>query len=128
MSKGGYEMSVFYARHYDLKDGTIAGRLTFVNPTVFVGVPRVWEKIAEKIQSIGKKNTGLIKKLGDWAKSVMLEHHQNMQMGGTGAYPLRFWFAEKLLAKVQKGLGLHRCHTRITAAAPIGFETLKYFD
>ena len=73
MSKGGYEMSVFFARAYDLKDGTIAGRLTFVNPTIFVGVPRVWEKIAEKIQTIGKKNTGLIKKLGDWAKGVMLE-------------------------------------------------------
>ena len=30
--------TVYFARPYDLKDGTLKNRLTFVRPTIFLGV------------------------------------------------------------------------------------------
>lgn len=41
-----------------------------VRPTYFLGVPRVWEKIMEKMMQAGKDTKGLKKKLVTWAKDV----------------------------------------------------------
>ena len=38
--------AVHFARPYDLKVGTVKDRLNFAKPTIFLGVPLVWEKIA----------------------------------------------------------------------------------
>jgi long-chain-fatty-acid--CoA ligase ACSBG len=37
-------------------------------------VPRVWEKIAEKMKAIGKSTKGLKLTLAKWAKAKGLEH------------------------------------------------------
>ena len=52
-----------------------------VQPTTFFGVPRVWEKIAEKMQQIGKSNTGLKKSIGNWAKAAATKHHTLVREG-----------------------------------------------
>ena len=46
-----------------------------------VGVPRVWEKIAEKMQEAGKANSGLKKAIGNWAKKVATRHHTMIREG-----------------------------------------------
>ena len=43
-------ITMHFARPYDLARGTLGDRLRAVRPTMFLGVPRVWEKIAEKIK------------------------------------------------------------------------------
>jgi long-subunit acyl-CoA synthetase (AMP-forming) len=35
-----------------------------------MAVPRVWEKMEEKIREVGAANTGIKKRLGDWAKDL----------------------------------------------------------
>merc|ERR1719158_2368982 len=79
--------TVYFARSNDLKVGTIGDRLRFVKPTVFLGVPRVWEKIAEKMKAVGAKTKGVKKAIAAWAKAKGLEHQRNCQLGGTGAKP-----------------------------------------
>ena len=61
-------MNVSFARVYDLKAGSLKDRLQSVKPTLFLGVPRVWEKIAEKMKAIGASITGVKKKISTWAK------------------------------------------------------------
>ena len=36
----------------------------------WLGVPRVWEKIEERIREAGKATTGLKRTLADWAKAA----------------------------------------------------------
>ena len=48
-------VSASFARPYDLSKGTVGERLKMIKPTIFLGVPRVWEKIAEKMKKIGAK-------------------------------------------------------------------------
>ena len=48
------------------------------------GVPRVWEKIEEKLKELGKKNSGLKKVVMDWAKNAALQHHTDKMAGKEG--------------------------------------------
>merc|ERR1719412_3112631 len=88
---------VFFARPYDLKVGTIKDRLCIARPTLFIGVPLVWEKMADRIRAIGAASTGLKKTLSTWAKGKALEHARNIRLGGTGAVPGGHCLAMKLL-------------------------------
>jgi long-subunit acyl-CoA synthetase (AMP-forming) len=44
--KPGYG-TVYFSRPMDLKSGALKQRLLAVRPTIFLGVPRVWEKFME---------------------------------------------------------------------------------
>ena len=97
---------------------------------MFLGVPRVWEKISEKMKSMVAKNplTGLKLKLALWAKKLGLEHQTNCQLGGSGSKGFGYPIAKKLiLDTVKRKLGLDRCKFAFTGAAPITTETLSYF-
>jgi long-chain-fatty-acid--CoA ligase ACSBG len=127
-SKGGSWGTVYFARNYDLSKGTVADRLRCVKPTLFLGVPRVWEKIAEKMKAVGAKTTGLKKIIATWAKAKGLAHQSNCQLGGNGAEPFMYGFAESvILSKVKAALGLECCKFGFTGAAPITTDTLEYF-
>ena len=92
--------------------GTLIKTLVEAKPTLLFGVPRVYEKIQEKLTEIGKKNNGLKKKVGDWAKASSYEHHQNLFEGKQG---------NNLNYKIAKTLVLSQIHRHL------GFERTKKF-
>ncbi len=122
--------TLHFARPYDLKAGTLGDRLRAVRPTLFLGVPRVWEKIQEKImaKSAANPTTGIKNSLKLWALGLGLEHQVNCQLGGSGEYGTGYAIAEKLvLSKVKLLLGLDQCKFCFTGAAPIKTETLQFY-
>lgn len=118
-------VACFYARQYDLKVGTIAERLNIAKPTAFMGVPLVWEKMADKIRAIGAAGSGTQQKISGWAKAGFLERAKNMQLGGSGEGGN--CIAAKLLKRVTERVGLDQCKIALTGAAPIRVDTLEYF-
>merc|ERR1711920_65135 len=112
---------------YDLKAGTIKDRLSIARPTIFIGVPLVWEKMADKIRAIGAASTGLKKTVSTWAKGKALEHAKNIRLGGTGAVPGGHCLAMKVLNAVKGGVGMGKCKYAFTGAAPIRVDTVEYF-
>jgi long-chain-fatty-acid--CoA ligase ACSBG len=121
-------VTVGFARVYDLSKSTIGDRLRCVEPTIFLGVPRVWEKIADKVKKIGLTITGIKKKISTFCKAKGLEHAMNCQLGGSGEHPTFFKFADKKVFGPLKGrLGLGSCKFAMTGAAPISKETLSYY-
>merc|ERR1712233_303702 len=120
-------MASHFARPYDLKIGTIGDRLRTVQPTLFLGVPRVWEKISEKMIKIGAKKKGLLKTIVKLAKEQGLKHGENCQMGGNGKYTDVYPLAEILLNKVKHTLGFNNLKFALTGAAPIQKSTLEFF-
>eukprot|EP00434_Breviolum_minutum_P023508 symbB.v1.2.020738.t1/scaffold1762.1/size182224/5 len=118
----------YFARPYDLKVGSFKDRLCVARPTAFLGVPLVWEKVADKLRTLGAKNTGVKKTLVDWAKKQGLNHARSQQLGGDGAKSLSFLLADKLvLSKVRAALGLDQLKVGLTGAAPIRVDTLEFF-
>ncbi len=96
----GDSCACYFARPYDLKEGTFGARLAFVKPTMFAGVPRVWEKIAEKMKAVAATVHGPMKTISTWAKAKQLEHAKHRQLGGTGEFPSNFGPADFIMGKV----------------------------
>ena len=60
-------LQIYFADPDALK-GSLGATLKAVRPTAFFGVPRVWEKIYEKLQEVARSSTGLKKKLSTSAR------------------------------------------------------------
>lgn len=118
---------VYFAAPDALK-GSLTSVMKEVKPTLFFGVPRVWEKIQEKMIEIGRRNGCALKALSSWAKSAGSEHCRRMQYGNDGGAPCHYGCANAIvLSKIRMALGLDECKACFTAAAPISQETLDYF-
>lgn len=126
--------SVYFADRNALK-GSLVNTLKEVRPTFFFGVPRIYEKIQEKMVQIGKSSGGLRRAMADWAKKAGLHHNLKaleqstdltaMPSTATGySYPI----ARKLIfSKVKENLGFDRCRILGVGAAPMARETFEYF-
>ena len=52
-----------------------------VRPTFFLGVPRVWEKIRDRLVEVGRDNKGVKKQISLWAKGEGLKHNKKLLDG-----------------------------------------------
>ena len=121
--------SQVYFAQPDALRGSLGVTLKEVKPTVFFGVPRVWEKIYEKMQEVAKiNNKSFVKRnVGAWAKGKATSKNKAAQFGASGGAPWSFFLAKKILGKIRAALGLQRCIACFTGAAPIERKVLDYF-
>ncbi|XP_025204987.1 very long-chain-fatty-acid--CoA ligase bubblegum-like [Melanaphis sacchari] len=116
-----------YFGEKDALKGSLVSTLQAARPTVFLGVPRVWEKINEKLVSIGRKSGSLKKYIADWAKEVGLNHYEDAMKGverETYSYKFFRWL---IFSRIKSAIGFDRCKYFISAAAPISVDIKKYF-
>jgi long-chain acyl-CoA synthetase len=104
--------------------------LRAARPTVFFGVPRVWEKFKaraeERIRNLPGRQGAVLER----ARRVALERHRVALSGER--VPLRvelpYRAAQKLVFEPLKArLGLDRAWICVTSAAPIGVDVLEFF-
>jgi long-chain acyl-CoA synthetase len=119
--------SVYYAESID----ALADNIKQARPTVFAGVPRVWEKFHLGVVSELQKATGVKAKIANWAMSVGRRsnalRNEGREPGGVLAAQERI--ADKLvLSKVRHALGFDGTRVFVTAAAPISTEILEFFS
>lgn len=92
-------MSVYYAESL----GTIAENMKEINPTMMTCVPRLLEKIYDKLYAAGLKQKGLKKKLYFWAFNLATQYQLE---GMSGSYKRKLAIADKLIySKWRKILG-----------------------
>jgi long-chain acyl-CoA synthetase len=96
-----------------------------VRPTVFVGVPRVYEKIRQAVEQKAA-HSPVKKRLLTWALGVGSRHRDKVYRG---KHPgsIRWKLANKLIySKVREAFG-GRVRIFVSGGAPLGIDTAKWF-
>ncbi|MGG9961959.1 AMP-dependent synthetase/ligase [Ferruginibacter sp. SUN106] len=113
--------SIYYAESLE----TIADNLKEVKPTLFCTVPRLLEKVYEKIMAKGAEQTGIKRKLFYWAVSLG-DKYDNQRSGGLW-YNMQLAIANKLVfSKWREGLG-GNIETLVTGGAACQVRLIRIF-
>jgi long-chain acyl-CoA synthetase len=110
---------------------TVPQNLQEVEPTIFLGVPRIWEKMAATIQiriqdasPLKRANYAAWMRVGERLGDRFLANHGRYGFPWNVIYLVGWLF---LYRSLQRKLGLAKCHTAISGAAPIAPEVLRFF-
>ncbi|CAD7968864.1 unnamed protein product [Amoebophrya sp. A25] len=137
---------VYFVRPYDMKQGTLKFRIATAKPTVFMGVPRVYEKMMSGMQAmlhklpeqgcVGKLKFKALRKAQRAAlqtgKSVEFENLQKLQDPSLKKDALKphgwssFW-ERKLLLKLRRKMGLDQTKMFMSGAAPLAPAVQEFF-
>jgi len=66
-----------------LTQGSLGDTMKEVRPTTFFGVPRVWEKIQEKMVAVGRTRGFISRWIVSWAKYIGLAGSVSVMNGYT---------------------------------------------
>ncbi|MDP3513702.1 MAG: AMP-binding protein, partial [Sulfuritalea sp.] len=109
---------------------TIPENVREIAPTVFVAVPRVWEKFYSGVQIALKESNAFERWAYKLAIGIGLEkvrRYEARQAIG-GGLDFAHWLARVLvLNNVRKMIGIHRSRMLITGAAPISPDLVRWY-
>ncbi len=110
----------------DIKN--IKNALVDVRPTLFLGVPRVWEKFQAVLEAKLGAATGFKGWLTRWAMATELAAYREQEQTGLAQDSFARRLANTLvISKVKDALGLDKVQAAATGAAPISMATLEFF-
>ena len=99
-----------------------------VHPTIFLAVPRVWEKFEAALRGKLAEATGLKAKLAKWARETELDAFRQQMQTGKPVQSFTRNLANKLvISKIKEALGLDQLQVALSGAAPISVSTLEFF-
>jgi len=102
--------------------------LVEVHPTIFLAVPRVWEKFEAALRGKLAEATGLKAKLASWARQTELDAFKTEIKTGRPVSTFSRNLANKLvISKIKEALGLDQLQVALSGAAPISVSTLEFF-
>ncbi len=114
--------------HFGESIETVRGDLREVSPTIFLGVPRIWEKMYASVNLRMKDASWLKRTLFEACVSTGRRLAAKREEGSMRATDrLQWWLCDLLVFRaLQEQLGMRRCRIPISAAAPIAPEILQW--
>jgi long-chain acyl-CoA synthetase len=107
---------------------TVQEDLREVAPTIFLGVPRIWEKlhasISIKMQEAGRLQQWLYRQALARCAPFLEKSPAQYSMGERLTHTLWYWL---VLRALQNFIGLRRVRVAMTGAAPIPPDVVRYF-
>lgn len=104
----------------------LVGHLAEVRPTVFASVPRVLEKVYDRVLQNIQNNSGLQKTIGLWAMNLASQ----IELGSTpsGLQGVQYRLADKLVySKLRERLGLTRVKAVAVGGAALRQDLCSFF-
>ena len=113
--------------HFGESIDTVQQDLREVSPTIFLGVPRIWEKMHAGVEIKMRDSSWLKRTLFRWTEGV---GQRALGREGGPSVADRIWGAVGdllILRPLQERLGLRRCRIPVSGAAPISAELLRWY-
>ena len=107
---------------------TVQSDLREIAPTIFLGVPRIWEKLHASIEIKIREAGGLRRKLYQRAVAAVSPFAGNARDHWTGwqRVSFAFWYWI-ILRALNNFIGLRECRLAVSGAAPIAPEMMHFF-
>src|SRR5688572_4003141 len=118
--------TVYFAESLD----KIPDNLKDARPTVFFGVPRIWEKFHSVLAGKLADATGAKKFLVEWARKVCSQVNAHRFRGEPipKVLDLQYRLVDRLvISKIKQALGFDRVQELFSGAAPIAPDVLEFF-
>ncbi len=118
--------SIYFAQSMD----TIADNIKQSKPTIFFGVPRIWEKFYEGITVKLGAATGVKKIFADFAQHTGRAYYAEKMAGNepSKALEIKYKIAHKLVySKLKTALGLDEARAFFSGAAPLSSHIMDFF-
>jgi long-chain acyl-CoA synthetase len=109
---------------------TVPENIREVSPTVFIAVPRIWEKFYSSITIIMKDATFIGKYFYSLSIRVGSKYKDYFVDGKEPPLTTKiaFWICDQLVLKnIKKLLGLNKCRYALSGAAPISPELINWY-
>ena len=107
---------------------TVQEDLREVAPTMFLGVPRIWEKLHAaihiKLQETGGLRRALFHKAYNACKPLAEKPRSAWSVGDKLTFATSYWLVFRAL---QNFIGLRNAHVALTGAAPIPTDVVRFF-
>lgn len=117
--------SVYFTDKDALK-GTLADYIKMVRPNIFLGVPRIYEKIMDKIEKKVKSANFIKKSIFNFARSQGDKEFRTVLEGKEPSW--KYKLAKKLVFdKLRKEIGFDETTSFLSGAAPISEKTQSFF-
>ncbi|MBR0837626.1 long-chain fatty acid--CoA ligase [Bradyrhizobium manausense] len=129
---GGYYISVALGSVMNFAESpeTVPDNLREVQPTVFLAVPRIWEKFYSAVTIALKDATPLQQWFYRRAIAIGFRRTECQLEGGTPSLSLKvanrvaYWL---VFRNIRRMIGLDRCRIAFTGAAPIAPDLIRWY-
>jgi long-chain acyl-CoA synthetase len=112
-------VTVAYCPYFD----DLPRTLQEIRPTVFIGVPRVYEKVHNQVEH---KMQGVKRKIFNWALGVGRKHREQVLNEKTPNSPAWKLAYKLVYSKIRAGIG-GRAHLFVSGGAPLGKELAAWY-
>jgi long-chain acyl-CoA synthetase len=108
----------------------VPDNLKEARPTVFFGVPRIWEKFHAALAAKFAEATGVKRTLLAWTRKICAEVNARRDRGQPlgAALTAQYQLVDRIvLRKLKAAIGFDRARSCISGAAPIAADVLAFF-
>ncbi|CUS01994.2 Long-chain fatty acid--CoA ligase [Candidatus Promineifilum breve] len=123
--------TVGFAIYYAESMTQLPDNLREVQPTIFFGVPGVWERFRNRVgERLGEAH-GARRRIADWAQTVgrRVVEGRNHGQEPSGALAVQYRLADRLVfSKIKPLLGFSRTRVAVSGAAAINKDILEFFS
>ena len=115
--------------HFGESIDTVREDLREVSPTIFLGVPRIWEKMHASVTLKMKDSSWLKRRLFEFFTDRGQSIAQRRAEGRETVTDRLLWFIGDLVVyrPLQERLGLRNCRIPVSGAAPVSPDLLRWF-
>ena len=120
---------VYFGNGNELK-GNLINSMKKVRPTIFIGVPRIWEKLSDEIKK-QQINSIIPDNINNFLKKKTLDYnnYNGQIINNISIFTIICYYISRLLIcnSIKQNIGLDKCNKFYNTASNISKKTLDYF-